>query len=555
MYSAEHGDGVSARVSTKSIGQAIQWTREWIANDLDRSSTSSVRSSLSSRSSTHNDLDLDSIFKRLDKYTAEMQEVEQRLKRARSNSEKSDGIHIKRFSFEGNGAQEAEESSTPPTSTRASSRASRQLRSPKRGADEDRTTASVDVSKNVNRSRLGGSRHSSISRPVSNEAPVVDDDAKKEVLTTVHTHSQPQEEQEDTDHTPRRVFGDWQVWAEQQFHSTQPTPEPERSSSRYSARAESMRETPKHNFLWKRMSPSPPVKDMRQTPTLRKARVSDPVTESSAQRARDDLDDSEDEQPGPSVPTSWVLPPRSSSRRVMSDETLPPRTSSRKMTSDDVVQDQDDVPPRPAPRRRMTTSDGRTSIRNGGFWSGQSVAVFDDDEVPPVPILSASNSNATLTMTPPLTPLAIGDLSDPREDQLRRELETFSIQDGAEALEHRYKKRRPPMLNLLDSDEDKDDFTPIATPLEPDHSSVMSGDDDRSLRPRPRRRKSIFSIFQRKSPVEKLIDMYFDDEPEEKPTPKRRSTWSRKGSPVQEAMPKSPAIPPQYQAHGKQTSV
>jgi hypothetical protein len=96
----------------------------------------------------------------------------------------------------------------------------------------------------------------------------------------------------------------------------------------------------------------------------------------------------------------------------------------------------------------------------------------------------------------------------------------------------------------------------VPTPPEPEHSNSLFEDDDPHLRPRPRRRKSIFSIFQRKSPVEKLIDMYLDDEPEEKPSHRRRSTWSRKGSPAQEPMPKSPAIPPQFQPlHGKQTSL
>jgi hypothetical protein len=204
----------------------------------------------------------------------------------------------------------------------------------------------------------------------------------------------------------------------------------------------------------------------------------------------------------------------------------------------------------------MTTSDGRPSIRNGGFWADHSAGFLSFGDAPPVPILSASNSNATLKSSPPLTPLTI---SDPREDQIRRELETYSIYDGAEALEHGYKKRRPPMLNLADSDEEKEDFPSVPTSLEPDHASAVLDDDKRSLRPRTRRRKSIFSIFQRRSPVEKLIDMYFDDdEPEEKPLPRRQRAQSRKGSPVQEKMPRSPAIPPEFQhqhLHGKQVSL
>lgn len=546
-YSGDHVDGVSTRgVSTKSIGQAIQWTREWIANDLDKSIASSPRSSSSDRSSTPDDLDLDSLFKRLDKYTTEMQEVEDRLKLARSNSEKSNGVNAMRFSFEDQGAREDEE---PSNLSRTSATASRQKQSIHTGLNQDKDPGRIGSPRHSTRSSRASVRHN---LPVHSHSERVSttDDAQHDAFPDLQMQSPPQKGEKDVDSPARRVFGNWNAWAEQKFDFPQSTQE--RSSSRYSARAESLRDTSTHNFLWKRMSPTPPLKDMRRTPTLRKARVSDPVTESSVQSAHD-YHDSEDDTPGPSVTSSWVLPPRNSSRRVMSNDSLPPRTSSRRVISDEIVQDQDQdfIPPRPAPRRRMTTSEGRTSIRNGGFWSDHSADMFRDEDVPPVPSLSASNSNATLTMTPPLTPLTMND-----EDQLRRELETFSIQDGVEALEHRYKKRRPPMLNLLDSDEDKDDFTPVPTPMEQqDHQSLFSQDDDRSLRPQRRRRKSIFSIFQRKSPVEKLIDMYFDDEPEEKPLRRRRSTWSRKASPVQEQIPKSPAIPAEFQSHGKQTSL
>jgi hypothetical protein len=522
----------------------------------DRSTTPSTGSTLSNQSSKEDDLDLDSLFKRLDKYTAEMEEVEERLRRARSNSEKSDGINIKRFSFEESYSPDMNRASKQSEPSRSSSRGSRHRHASFDGVKEDEGQAQVESPSSSSLSNRSRSRCASLDVPQKSEKAPVVDDATKEALAASHDHAQRQEEQEEQDDNPRpAVFGDWKAWAEQQFPSTQP--KQERSSSRYSDRMESIQTSPTQRFLWKRLSPSPPLKETRRSPTLRKAHTPSPAMEEQVESESDcDVYLPEDDEPGPSIPTPWSLPPRSSSKRVVSDESLPPRSSSGRVISDEVVQEQENTPARPALRRRMTTSDGRPSIRNGGFWSDHTVGLFNQDDVPPVPALSQSNSNATLKSSPPLTPLTIGD---PREDQLRRELETLSIQDGAEALEHRYKKRRPPMLNLLDSDDEREESTPIATPSEPDHSNSLHDEDDedtRSLRPRPRRRKSIFSLFQRKSPVEKLIDMYFDDEPEKKPIPKRRSTRSRRGSPIQETLPMSPAIPPQFQAlHEKQTSL
>src|ERR1700761_8151220 len=116
MSSMYLDEGIKSRGSTRSISEAIQQTREWMADVEHRSSTSSQ----SSDSSRHNDLDLDSLFKRLDKYPAEMNEEEERLKRARSSSEKSDGINIKRFSFEEFRGLGIDKAPSPPKSTRRS---------------------------------------------------------------------------------------------------------------------------------------------------------------------------------------------------------------------------------------------------------------------------------------------------------------------------------------------------------------------------------------------------------------------------------------------------
>ncbi|OCT48645.1 hypothetical protein CLCR_04744 [Cladophialophora carrionii] len=573
IYSSDRTDRASARASSKSVGQAIQWAQAWIVDGQNTSTAASTISSRSDPSSKEDDLDLDALFKRLDTYTAEVQELEERLKRARSNSEKSDGINVERFSFEDSYTREMNKALTPPgPTTISSSTASRHQHASSNATDEDEGQAPVDSLRRSSLSKSSPSKCATSSVPPESDKAPVEDDAGNEALAALQDHGQPPEAREDRDDPQPVVSGDWRACAEQRFPSIQP--EHERSRSKFSKRMDSIQTSPNRRFFWKTLSPSPPLKETRRSPTLREAHTPDSAVEGQAERELEyDEYLLEDDEPGPSVPTSWSLPPRSSSKRVMtdeslpprgssnramSDESLPPRSSSKRAISDEVVQEQESTPPRPAPRRRMTTSDGRPSIRNGGFWSNPGVGVFDQGDVPPVPALSQSTSNATLKSSPPLTPLTIGG---PREDQLRRELETLSIQDGAEALEHRYKKRRPPMLNLLDSDDEGNESTPMPTPLRPDHpGSLHEGeeeeDDERSLRPRPRRRKSIFSIFQRKSPVEKLIDMYFDDEPEKKPIPKRRSTWSRKGSPVQEKMPMSPAIPPQFQVlHEKQSSL
>jgi len=251
-------------------------------------------------------------------------------------------------------------------------------------------------------------------------------------------------------------------------------------------------------------------------------------------------DFSDYDESAPSVPTPWTLPPRTSSK------TLPLEEIHREVTS---------LPLQPT-RRRMTTTEHRPSFRNGGFWSDAAPSILDQEKLPPVPPLSQSTSLATLKSSPPLTPL---EIFSPREDQIRREMENHALHEGPETLELRYKKRRPPMLQLFGSDDEDDETSSRARqqdqdrsgPLDSDQKSISSG------KTRRQRSRSILSIFQRRSPVEKLIDMYFEDEPEEKPSLKRFSTKSRKSSPTQASMPNTPPIPPLPQSNHsrKQTSL
>lgn len=469
-YSGDHSNATSARASTKSIGQAIQRTREWMVTYQSTSSHASSMSSASRRSSKQDELDLDSLFKRLDKYTAEMQEIEDRLKRARTVSDKSDRISIKRLSFESHHTLDEIEYSAPSLN---------------------------------NTSRLQATR------------------VRKK-----------------NDQASQEVFDDWKTWVDEQFGSAQP-PSGQNDSKHSSYRSE--RGSPSFNSTWLRLSSTPPGRASPRKSSPKEALALNQL-EYQRQASEQDYDEKEfcDDEPGPSVPTSWSLPPRTSSKQLINEDRSPePKLAATK----------------PAPRRRMTTTEGRPSIRNGGFWSEQSAGLLPRDDIPTVPVLSQSNSNATLKSSPPPTPLTMGD---PREDQVRRELEAMSIHAGAEGLENRYKNRRPPMLNLLQSDDEDDDedlkLVPKSAGLP--QTTLLDVNDDHSARPRSRRRKSVFSIFQRRSPVEKLIDMYFDDEPEERPVSRRASTWSRTVSSGQEKIPKSPSMPPVPQnLHAKQTSL
>jgi hypothetical protein len=238
----------------------------------------------------------------------------------------------------------------------------------------------------------------------------------------------------------------------------------------------------------------------------------------------EELEYSDIDEPGPAVPTAWAFPPRTSSKTFPGEE-----------TSDQTM----GFPLKP-PQRRMT-ADNRQSVRHGGFWNAPSLLLLDQEPVPPLPSLSQSGSIAIISSSPPLNPLS---LCSPREDQIRRELESFALHEGPETLELKYKKRRPPKLDLVDFDGEVLDVEEERDSQQEPGKKELSTDE--LGRPRPRRSKSILSIFQRKSPVEKVIDLYLDDEPEEKPIRplSRWTTMSRKGSPTSANMPRSPRVPP-----------
>lgn len=503
--SINSGDQVSV-ARQRSRSPYRQSSSDWVPRNHSRSSASSASTIPSvSTSQPNDDLDLDSLFKRLDKYTAEMDEVEARLRQARSASEESSSINIKRFSFE------VEDQ-----------------------FDGDKAVSTV----------WDSSRISSPIRTSLEEQPGHDNAALLETTLPVVHSSQSGDGNSCVESTPRSGSqGETETLVEPDEAKQPASPESKLSShgpvsiyvSSYSEHMTMGMASAQESLVVKRQSATPPAEETPSTPGSNRSSTNTndrTVDETSEEESRidhqyDQTDFSEsDELPQVTIPTSWKLPPRSSSRPLPLEDVLEKSPSSS---------------PNPL-RRRITTREERSAIRNGGFWSTPAVSLFDtEDTDPPVPALSQAGSTATLS--PPATPLSI---CSPEEDQIRREMENSACHDGAKILESKHRKRRPPVLDLADSDDEPDASTTYHSRR--GHSRLASAEtgDQKGVtfpKPRLRRQRSILSIFHRKSPVEKLIDMYLDDSPEEKPLLRRLSTKSRKSSPTQANMPKSPRIP------------
>jgi hypothetical protein len=556
VYSGQHGPARASTVaSTKSIDRAIKRTQAWTAAHPMETSRYSASSSISEASNRHDDLDIDTLFKRLDRYTQEMQEVGERLKRARSMSVKSassDHYNIDRFSYENHARPRLDlmiESSLRRSMSlgRASqgtvaSRQSLRQRSRSRSRSTSRHHSEWST-RRASQSWLSFSREQSIGPRIPLKSNMADAEPHEQFMASLKLQ--------------HRNFDAWHLGEVEISSFTTPPRRPSeseevpsahepvrRSSSKYSNRQSLPTSTIGTNpkLAWRQKAssataPNPALKDSRRTPSLEKAPSMDSIRLITQDFSFDSSGPSLIGGPDPIVNNTLDLPPRTSSRKVSHSRQGP-----------------DEPLPAPPTRRRMTTTtEGRPTIRNGGFWSEQMVGAFsgDVDAESPVPELSASNSNATLKDSPPSTPLTFTGF---REDQIRRELETASIHEGVEALEKRYKKRRPPMLRLDKAIDDEDEklLSTLSSPRDPETPGLQDTDDRNGRH--PRRRKSIFQMFQRRSPVEKLIDMYLDDTHEDKTAIKRTSTWSRKNFPVSPMMPNSPALPPMPVNHGQQTS-
>ncbi|KIV95595.1 hypothetical protein PV10_03226 [Exophiala mesophila] len=241
--------------------------------------------------------------------------------------------------------------------------------------------------------------------------------------------------------------------------------------------------------------------------------------------------DVDDDEPGPSLRTSWGHPPRSSS--------MPNVTGGSKGPKSPALQDST------LPSESVNK---RNPFRQAGFWS---MPTFDDEPLPPVPHLSHAGSIATLATSPPTTPQL---LYSPKEEQPRRELESFAVvdNDGAETLDSRYKRRAPPVLTLDYADDNVDLKGPGQVQS---HLMRPKAATDAPKSGRLRRSRSILNLFQRKCPVEKVIDLYIEDEPEAKSTRSlsRWATLSRRQSPTRAKRPTIPG-PASANPHSKKLS-
>lgn len=205
------------------------------------------------------------------------------------------------------------------------------------------------------------------------------------------------------------------------------------------------------------------------------------------------------------------------------------------------------------PPRRTTMSQGeenkrlwrRTTISAGRDTSSNIVTISSpghheeqsfDAAIPPVPDLSASSSVTSSNLSP-MTP-------GPNEDQIRRELETFALEEGPDIRMSRRSSvaSRKRIAAFVPDPEDR------LLPALP----VPTTFDDFQL-PIPMkielaRKKSFFSRFERKNEVEALLDLYMTDQQiEDQKSAKKKAHRSRRQSFFQrwqprehDPMPKSP---------------
>lgn len=508
--------------SIKNSGDPVRSANNWVNEVQSRSGNASVSTPPSPCGSTTDiDLDLDSLFKRLDKYTTEMEEVEARLKRNRSASDDSHHINIKRFSFEIN----------QPCSDGVVLRGA-SVGSPKIGPSP---ASSVLVSTTEDPEKDDGSEK-------NGDILVEEMEDLEESLLIIQSNALPHHEPKALLATLEQPFGDKGLVDSNRvsLESGLDLHIPIQSNAREGSKgllAEPLQVKPSSELEEQRLIPGPDSlppnpKQLLSSQCLQETKVDHEHDQKDPQEMQDngqensfeELEYSDIDEPGPAVPIAWAFPPRTSSK------TFPLEEKSEQTA---------EISPKPLQRRM--TAENRQSVRHGGFWSAPSLLLLDQEPVPPLPAVPQSGSVAIISSSPPLAPLS---LCSPREDQIRRELESFALHEGPEILELKYKKRRPPKLDLVDFDgEILEAEEERGSRQEPGMKEQIT---DELGRPRPRRSKSILSIFQRKSPLEKVIDLYLDDQPEEKP-PRPLSRWttmSRKGSPTSASMPKSPRVPP-----------
>lgn len=207
-------------------------------------------------------------------------------------------------------------------------------------------------------------------------------------------------------------------------------------------------------------------------------------------------------------------------------------------------------------RRHMTVSESKRAARSTIIVSHPS-GVFMEHDIPPIPGLSPSTSIATSALSPvPGTPASASAL--PSEDQIRRELEMLTLQDGADPLlTHRYGGRVDSELVMKLERQTEADHDPAPPDHRTERIRSVRNSPDTADRSQVRRRKTIVEYFGRRSPVDRLLDLYLDDDksvdkpaeiPSETPSVKRKQSLARRmtltfrGSP-KEKPPEMPPLP------------
>ena len=163
-------------------------------------------------------------------------------------------------------------------------------------------------------------------------------------------------------------------------------------------------------------------------------------------------------------------------------------------------------------RRHMTISESKRNARNTIFVAHPTG--LREHDLPPLPGLPGlSPSNSTTASVPSLTPNTPMSLWSPTEDQIRRELEMMTLHDGADPLlNNRYGGQTDPTW-IKELEHEVELPPPLALPKRRSPQAPMTAPDqfETPERGQLRRRKSIIEYF-RKSPVDRLLDMYLDDD-------------------------------------------
>ncbi|KAJ9643232.1 hypothetical protein H2204_002128 [Knufia peltigerae] len=456
----------------------------------------------------HDDLDLNALFRRLDRHAAEVEAIEAGLKQMNPFPPDSvtEGAH-QRFSFEENESLTSAEMAPGQEGEGTRKRSySTNERLP--------CLSSGDVAEHVNGAVLVG-------------------DQKGHPIELNHTSQ--------THHSvylkPSRCKACGKRKAPSPFEA--PLDQPSNLPHCYEPQLPTSDWSMQRHFVLPKRPPTPRVHDTRRS--TRSAEVDGGCgNNGQANHEEDYFTDSEPDEPN--SPTSnatdydmiasWPFPPESPTS-FTTVQLLPSRSSS--LSPKTVKVHPGNHAERPPKRKERLTVNCTEPLPENRERSSL------------VSPLSHTGSLATAaTLSPPPTPILV---CSPYEDQLRRELEIQVLQEGPEALELKYKPRGPLTLNVVDDDDDDDDDG------EREGEVGHQNQDKTALstllllkdngRPQLKRRETILGIFRKRSPVERFIDMYLDDDDAaENKVPRRtRSMRPWRRSPGHLKAPDVPPIP------------